>query len=62
LCTYVEELGKSACVCEKGYEGDGKYCILAPECKINEDCTLNGFCDDGICICREGFERDLSDL
>lgn len=61
-CVYDEVVGKSICKCEKRYEGDGKQCHLAPECLQNEDCTQNSLCDDGVCVCQEGFERDISDL
>lgn len=61
-CTYDENVGKSICKCDKRYEGDGKVCHLAPECREDAHCTENSHCDDGICLCNKGFERDISDL
>lgn len=49
------------CQCDKGYEGDGYSCQLAPECKNDNDCGINSVCDETLCVCREGFERDISD-
>lgn len=61
-CTYDEQLGKSVCKCDKGYEGDGKSCQLAPECLSDESCGAYALCDGGTCSCQNGFERDFSDL
>lgn len=61
-CSYDEHVGKSICKCDKGYEGNGFACRLAPECEYNEDCGSNTICDAGVCICAQGFERDISDL
>lgn len=61
-CLYDEVIGKSVCKCDKRYEGDGRVCHLAPECVQNEDCTQNSLCEDGVCVCQDGFERDISDL
>lgn len=61
-CLYDEIVGKSVCKCNKKYEGDGKTCQLAPECASAEDCVENSNCSDGVCVCNEGFERDISDF
>lgn len=61
-CMYDENVGKSVCKCDKGYEGTGKICQLAPECQQNSDCGANSLCDAGVCICADGFERDTGDL
>jgi nidogen (entactin) len=51
------------CICDSGYEGDGKFCQLAPECLSDEDCGHNSACDDGgVCVCQKGYERDNSDF
>lgn len=60
-CVYDELIGKSVCKCEKKYDGDGKTCQLAPDCSLNEDCSDNSYCSDGVCVCNEGYERDVSD-
>lgn len=61
-CLYDEIVGKSVCKCNKKYEGDGKTCQLAPECVSSEDCVENSNCSEGVCVCNEGYERDISDL
>lgn len=61
-CVYDELVGKSICKCDKGYKGDGRVCQLAPECTESEDCKKDSLCDNGVCVCKEGFERDISDL
>ncbi|XP_058453091.1 nidogen [Malaya genurostris] len=61
-CNYIVSLKKSICVCNKGYEGDGRSCQLAPECNIDDDCGMHSICDTGLCVCQEGFERDVSDF
>lgn len=37
-------------------------CHLAPECRNDSQCTENAHCQDGVCLCNNGFERDISDL
>lgn len=61
-CNYIVSLKKSICVCNKGYEGDGRTCHLAPECAEDDDCGMNSLCSDGLCVCQDGFERDISDF
>ncbi|XP_035915634.1 nidogen [Anopheles stephensi] len=61
-CNYVLDLKMSVCSCNKGYEGDGRTCHLAPECAVDDDCGMNSECQAGLCVCQEGFERDLSDF
>lgn len=61
-CLYDETVGKSICKCDKGYDGDGKFCQVAAECQQSEDCGQNTFCDAGVCVCQVGFERDTGDL
>lgn len=61
-CVYNEAIGKSECQCDRGYEGDGFICNLAPECTNNEHCGLNAACIDDVCLCLEGYERDISDF
>ncbi|XP_017839052.1 nidogen [Drosophila busckii] len=60
-CDFNDALGKSECVCARGYTGDGYRCQLAPECESAEQCGEQAFCDAGVCLCQEGYERDLSD-
>lgn len=52
----------SECVCDQGYEGDGKICHVTPECTRLDDCGGFSHCDDGVCTCNDGYERDVSDL
>ena len=48
---------------QEGYEGDGRTCNLAAECRTSAECTdVNSFCNQGVCECAAGFERDNSDL
>lgn len=61
-CAYDEHIGKSICKCDYGYEGDGYVCNLAPECKTDDVCGANRICEAGICVCAQGFERDISYL
>ncbi|XP_030387552.1 nidogen-1 [Scaptodrosophila lebanonensis] len=61
-CQYQEQLDKSECVCERGYRGDGFHCQLEPECQWSADCGDSAFCDNGVCQCNEGLERDANDL
>lgn len=61
-CTYDESIGKSICKCDRGYQGSGQTCSPAPECEVNDHCGENSLCENGICSCMPGFERDLSDL
>lgn len=61
-CIYDEHIGKSVCKCIQGYEGDGRSCQLAADCSQDEDCKENAHCLDDVCICNDGFERDVSDL
>lgn len=62
-CNYDEILGKSVCKCIHGYEGDGFHCEPVPECRSNEQCTANAFCNvENACECLDGYERDLGEL
>ncbi|KAL7032364.1 hypothetical protein ACKWTF_007298 [Chironomus riparius] len=62
-CVYNVTLRKSACLCQEGYEGDGRTCNLAAECRTSAECTdVNSFCNQGVCECAAGYERDNSDL
>ncbi|XP_055547444.1 nidogen [Wyeomyia smithii] len=61
-CNYIVSLKKSVCVCNKGYEGDGRSCQLSAECGVDDDCGMHSVCTDGLCVCQEGFERDVSDF
>lgn len=62
-CVYDESVGKSVCKCINGYEGDGFHCEPVPECRRNEQCTANAFCNvDNVCECLDGYERDLGEL
>uniref|UniRef100_A0A1B0GHS0 Putative nidogen n=1 Tax=Lutzomyia longipalpis TaxID=7200 RepID=A0A1B0GHS0_LUTLO len=60
-CKYDSEDRRSVCVCDPGYEGNGQTCYLAAECMHDDDCGISSICDGGICHCKEGFERDMSD-
>lgn len=60
-CLYDELIGKSVCKCNKRYKGDGETCQLTPECASDEECTGNSNCSDNVCICNEGYERDIYD-
>lgn len=61
-CQYDINLGGRICVCENGYVGDGRTCQLPPECHADADCGLHSWCEDGLCSCKQGYERDLSDF
>lgn len=61
-CKYNEAIGKSECVCNRGYEGDGFRCQLAPECQEDVHCGQNAVCDNGVCQCIQGYERDNGDV
>lgn len=61
-CQYDLKLATRICVCENGYVGDGRTCQLPPECNKDADCGLHSWCEEGLCSCKSGFERDLSDF
>lgn len=61
-CNYNVQSKKSVCVCNNGYIGDGRTCHLAPECGIDDDCGMHSVCLEGLCVCQDGYERDVSDF
>lgn len=61
-CQYDQKASSRVCVCEQGYVGDGRSCQTAPECQTDADCGINSWCETGLCSCKGGFERDLSDF
>ncbi|XP_059616809.1 nidogen [Phlebotomus argentipes] len=61
-CKYLPEERTSICVCDPGYEGNGRTCFMAAECMHEDDCGIYSVCESGMCHCKEGFERDMSDF
>lgn len=62
-CEYDEAKGKSVCKCLPGYIGDGaKSCYVTPECYSDNDCGAHSYCSESLCLCRQGYERDVSDF
>lgn len=53
---------RNICECHAGYEGNGRSCQLANECTSAADCGYHSTCDNGLCVCQSGYERDSSDL
>lgn len=47
---------------QEGYEGNGRSCQVAAECLISADCGYRSICNQGVCECDTGYERDNSDL
>lgn len=61
-CVYNNAMRRSICVCQEGYNGDGRSCQLIAECKTSGDCGSHSVCNQGVCECDSGFERDSFDL
>ncbi|GAB0089199.1 Nidogen [Sergentomyia squamirostris] len=61
-CTFDPNERRHVCTCEHGYEGNGQTCYPSSECMFDNDCGIDSVCEGGICHCREGFERDMSDF
>lgn len=60
-CLNVE--GSYDCVCNKGFQGDGKVCNDVDECTMLEKpCASNSQCSNSVgsynCECKDGYEGD----
>lgn len=57
-CTYKnkEKITKRTCMCYAGFEGDKCEKEVSNACDV--DCGTGGDCEDGECVCKEGFNGE----
>ncbi|XP_067932806.1 fibrillin-1-like [Watersipora subatra] len=56
-CTNIQ--GSYVCKCKSGFLGDGITCEAMPQgCGDGQACDPNAMCNDGECLCLDGYEGD----
>lgn len=53
----VTEEQQAVCACDTGYHAQGLHCVRDDPCE-GISCGNHAFCQDGQCVCEDGFEGD----